>query len=62
MAIPPLVQALLMTALPSGGQRTARRNAWAGMASDAARSRAQREADLALAAAQDRAAVRLTGT
>lgn len=62
MTIPPLVQALLMTALPAGGQRTARRNAWAGMVSDAARSRAQREADVALAAAQARADVRRTGT
>lgn len=66
MAIPPLVQALLMTALPAGGQRTARRNAWAGMVSDAARSRAQREADAALAAAHEiaaaRAGVRRTGT
>ena len=62
MTVPPLVQSLLMTALPSGGQRTARRNAWAGMVSDAARSRAQREADVALAAAHARAAVRRTGT
>lgn len=62
MAIPPLVQSLLMTALPSGGQRTARRNAWAGMVADASRSRARRDADLALAAADARAAVRRTGT
>lgn len=66
MAIPTLVQALLMTALPAGGQRTARRNAWAGMVADAARSRAHREADLALAAAHEmaaaRAGARRTGT
>lgn len=62
MAIPPLVQSLLMTAIPSGGQRTARRNAWAGMVADATRSRAQREADVAIAAAEARAAVRRTGT
>lgn len=66
MAIRPLAQALLMTALPAGGQRTARRNAWAGMVSDAARSRARREAEAALAAAHEVAAapagVRRTGT
>ena len=62
MTIPPLVQSLLMTALPSGGQRTARRNAWAGMVADATRSREQREADVALHAAQARADVRRTGT
>jgi hypothetical protein len=66
MSVPPLVQSLLMTAVPSGGQRTARRNAWAGMVADAARSRAQREADVALALAHEtaaaRAAVRRTGT
>lgn len=66
MALTPVVRHLLMTALPAGGQRTARRNAWAGMVADAARSRAQREADLALAAATElataRAAVRHTGT
>lgn len=66
MSVPPLVQSLLMTAIPSGGQRAARRNAWAGMVADAARSRAQREADLALAAAHEiaaaRAGARRTGT
>lgn len=62
MTVPVLVQSLLMTALPSGGQRIARRNAWAGMVADAARSRAQREAELAIAAAQARADVRRTGT
>lgn len=62
MTVPVLVQSLLMTALPSGGQRAARRNAWAGMVADAARSRAQREAEVALAAAHARAAVRRTGT
>jgi hypothetical protein len=51
MSIPTLLQDLVLTALPGGGQRTARRNAWAGMSGDAARSRARREAEAALAAA-----------
>ena len=55
MAIPSLVQDLLLAALPAGGQRTARRNAWAAMSADAARGRARRDADLALAAAGRRA-------
>lgn len=45
-----LAQQLLLAVLPHGGQHTARCNAWAGMASDAARARARREADAALAA------------
>ena len=55
----PLVQALLLFALPHGGQLRARRNAWAGMAADAARARATREAAaaLAVAAAADRRAL-----
>lgn len=48
MSISPLVLDLLLIALPGGGQRTARRNAWAGMAADAARTRARREAEAAL--------------
>lgn len=48
MPIAPLVQDLLLTALPGGGQRTARRNAWSGMSADAARTRARREAEAAL--------------
>lgn len=48
MPIAPIVQDLLLTALPGGGQRTARHNAWAGMSADAARSRARREAEAAL--------------
>ena len=54
----PLVPALTRTALlllsavaPHGGQGTARRNAWAAMAADAARARARREAAAALALA-----------
>ena len=47
-AAAPLAQALLLAVLPHGGQLAARRNAWAGMASDAARARAWREVDAAL--------------
>ena len=46
-----LAQALLLALLPHGGQDTARRNAWAGMAADAQRNRARREASLAMDAA-----------
>ena len=45
-------QSVALLLLPHGGQRAARRNAWAGMVSDSARSRAGREAQ----AAMDRAA------
>ena len=47
------LESLLMTVLPHGGQRSARRNAWASMSADAARARHRREAD----AAMERAAV-----
>jgi hypothetical protein len=43
-----LLQRALLAALPHGGQRASRGNAWAGMSESAARRRAQREADLAL--------------
>ena len=62
MAIPSLVQDLMLVVLPGGGQRTARRNAWAGMAADAARSRAVREAEAAMAVAVLREQGRRTGT
>jgi hypothetical protein len=42
------VQTLFLTALPHGGQRSARRNAWASMSTDAARARGRREADVAM--------------
>ena len=45
-------QTLLMTVAPHGGQRLARRNAWASMSQDAVVARARREAE----AAMDRAA------
>jgi hypothetical protein len=56
------LQALLLLALPAGGQATARRNAWAGMSADAARSRERRQAEAALAAADVRAYGRRDGT
>ena len=46
-----LLQAAVLALVPHGGQRTARRNAWAGMAEGAQRARARREAAAALAAA-----------
>ena len=49
----------MLTVLPDGGQLTARRNAWAGMSSDAARTRARREADLAFRVVAARSHVRL---
>lgn len=55
MRVPSTVQDLLLTTLPAGGQRTARRNAWAGMSANAARARARREAAEALALAAHRA-------
>ena len=50
------VQSLVMAVVPHGGQRSARHNAWASMSTDAVRARARREADLAMARAQSRAA------
>jgi len=50
------LQAVLLLASPSGGQTTARRNAWAGMSADAARGRDRRQAESALAAATQRSA------
>jgi hypothetical protein len=44
-----VLKTLFLLALPAGGQQAARRNAWAGMSADSARSRARREADTALA-------------
>ena len=47
-------QQLALTLFPHGGQGHARRNAWAGMVSDASVSRNRREADAAMVAAADR--------
>lgn len=55
--LPAAGRAVLLVLPPGGGQRTARRNAWAGMSAAAARTRAQREADLAVSAAQARLGV-----
>ena len=41
-------QSLALLALPHGGQRVARRNAWASMSADATWARNRREAWLAL--------------
>lgn len=53
-----LGQAAVMAALPHGGQRIARRNAWAGTSADSARGRAQREAEAAVDAAVRRVGTR----
>ena len=47
-----LWQASFLALLPAGGQRAARRNAWAGRSRDAAIARAWREAGAAVAAAE----------
>lgn len=44
-------QATMLLLLPHGGQRLARRNAWASMSADATRARARLEAAAALALA-----------
>jgi hypothetical protein len=44
-----------MALLPHGGQGAARRNAWSSMAHDVTRSRARRDADLAMDRAVSRA-------
>ncbi len=49
-----LGQTLVLTMLPHGGQRGARRNACAGVSSETARVRARREAEVALGAANTR--------
>ena len=49
------LQGLALTVLPHGGQRSARRNAWAAMSADAAFARNRREAEHAMSAAVARA-------
>ena len=51
------LESVVLTVLPHGGQRSARRNAWASMSADNARAKARREADSAM----DRAVVRAAG-
>ena len=48
------LESFVLAVLPHGGQRSARRNAWASMSSDAQLARQRREAD----AAMDRAVLR----
>ena len=48
------LQDLTLTVLPHGGQRSARRNAWAAMSADATLARGRREAEVAVAAAAAR--------
>ena len=43
-----IIRNLSVLVLPHGGQHTARRNAWAGMVSAAARTRDRAEAEAAL--------------
>jgi len=42
------VQSLVVAVLPHGGQRSARRNAWASMSADHVRAKARHEADAAM--------------
>jgi hypothetical protein len=56
------LESLLLTFAPHGGQRDARRNAWASMSADNQRARPRRDADTAMdrallsAGTQERAA------
>jgi hypothetical protein len=43
------LQSVALTVVPHGGQRSARRNAWAAMSADAVQARARREAEAAIA-------------
>ena len=53
-----LLESLLLTVLPHGGQRDARRNAWAAMSADSQRARQRRDADRAMDLAVLRARAR----
>ena len=55
-----MLKDLVMTLLRAGGQQRARQNAWACMASDVARARARREADVAMQRALERTALQTT--
>ena len=50
------LQTLALTVLPHGGQRSARKNAWAAMSADSALARSRREVEAAVAAAHARTA------
>ncbi len=52
--LPHIFQRAVLTALPHGGQKVARRNAWASLSADAAMARARGEAEAALALVQPR--------
>ncbi len=52
------LQSLALAAVPHGGQRSARRNAWAAMSADAVRARSRHEAEEVMAGAVQRAAAR----
>ncbi len=45
------VQSVALALVPHGGQRSARRNAWAAMSEGNTRARARREADAAMSRA-----------
>ena len=49
------LESFALTLMPHGGQRSARRNAWASMSSDSALARQRRDADAAMARAVERA-------
>lgn len=53
-----MLESVVLRVLPSGGQRRARRNAWAAMSSDAVHARARREAAEAIARAEAAALAR----
>jgi hypothetical protein len=52
------LESIVLTVMPHGGQRSARRNAWASMSSDAAWARGRRDAEAAMDRAQLRARAR----
>ena len=52
------LESLFLAVLPHGGQRSARRNAWASMSADASWARNRREADAAIERARLRARAR----
>ncbi len=47
-----ILQRTVLAVVPHGGQKVARRNAWAGMSADAAMARARRDAEAALRLAE----------